>query len=532
MERCYGYSRILATGLPAFACTVTVYVAGTAIPAAIFEDDLGTPLANPFTADAFGFWFFYAGSGRYDIVFSGGGIPTPYTLGDVQLFDYLTGVIGSLNGLTAAAQLFATGTAGTDFGIVSAVATHTFNIPSASATARGLVSTGAQTFAGIKTFAVPIAAGSGGTGLNSAAAAAGALLIGNTAGFTLSGLTAGANAGVTIANAAGSITLSTVQDIRTTASPTFDQLNLNSGGIVINLQGHDAGPDGAVLAVNATGGVLPVQLSDGQLLVGVSLGTPVGATVTGGDGILITAGAGSLQITNIGVTKVNSLTGELTISLTSLGDDVAIISTGTSILLVVPSASSTSRGVVTTSAQTFAGAKSFLLVPTFIYGSAVSSTTPIRTAGLLGVDSAQSSSAAPAADEILQLVVLPANSLDTNSSSTIRLLAWGTVAANANSKAVKLTVAGVVVAQLGASVALNGVSWWAEAMITRRSSSTATALGRASASTTSTATLVLMDTRVTALTTDWTIANNLEVRVTGVGAADVVVEDLLVEILS
>ncbi len=60
--------------------------------------------------------------------------------------------IGSINGQTGTTQTFAVGTAGNDFNIVSAGNTHTFNIPNASGTARGLVSTGAQTFAGAKTF--------------------------------------------------------------------------------------------------------------------------------------------------------------------------------------------------------------------------------------------------------------------------------------------------------------------------------------------------------------------------------------------
>jgi hypothetical protein len=57
----------------------------------------------------------------------------------------------ALNGLTKQAQYFAVGSTGTDFNISSSVDTHTFNIPSASASNRGLITTGTQTFAGAKT---------------------------------------------------------------------------------------------------------------------------------------------------------------------------------------------------------------------------------------------------------------------------------------------------------------------------------------------------------------------------------------------
>ena len=48
--------------------------------------------------------------------------------------------IGALNGLTAPAQYLNTGTSGTDFNISSVTATHTFNLPTASATNRGALS--------------------------------------------------------------------------------------------------------------------------------------------------------------------------------------------------------------------------------------------------------------------------------------------------------------------------------------------------------------------------------------------------------
>jgi hypothetical protein len=68
----------------------------------------------------------------------------------------VSGGITTLNTLTATTQTFATGTTGTDFNISSATSTHTFNIPDAGASARGLVTTGTQTLAGQKTFSSAI----------------------------------------------------------------------------------------------------------------------------------------------------------------------------------------------------------------------------------------------------------------------------------------------------------------------------------------------------------------------------------------
>jgi hypothetical protein len=48
--------------------------------------------------------------------------------------------LNALNGLTAQVQYFATGTSGTDFAINSVTDTHTFNLPTASATNRGALS--------------------------------------------------------------------------------------------------------------------------------------------------------------------------------------------------------------------------------------------------------------------------------------------------------------------------------------------------------------------------------------------------------
>ena len=60
--------------------------------------------------------------------------------------------ISSLNGLTDATQTFAVGTTGTNVAFSSAAGVHTLNIPDASATARGVVTTADQVFGGIKRF--------------------------------------------------------------------------------------------------------------------------------------------------------------------------------------------------------------------------------------------------------------------------------------------------------------------------------------------------------------------------------------------
>jgi hypothetical protein len=59
-----------------------------------------------------------------------------------QVITTFTTGLNALNGLTAQVQNFATGTSGTDFGITSASSTHTFNLPTASATNRGALSSG------------------------------------------------------------------------------------------------------------------------------------------------------------------------------------------------------------------------------------------------------------------------------------------------------------------------------------------------------------------------------------------------------
>jgi hypothetical protein len=72
----------------------------------------------------------------------GGNTITLYTEGDNlgQMITTFSTGMAALNGLTDQVQFLATGTAGTNFNIVSSAATHTFNIPTASAVNRGALS--------------------------------------------------------------------------------------------------------------------------------------------------------------------------------------------------------------------------------------------------------------------------------------------------------------------------------------------------------------------------------------------------------
>lgn len=101
-EKRFGYCQTQSLGTRVKTCTVEVFITGTlSHPTQIYQDNIGTPLGNPFTASSStGLWFFYADNARYDVKFSGG---TPTITPAYTLSDYLFLDIGSNLTFTAVA---------------------------------------------------------------------------------------------------------------------------------------------------------------------------------------------------------------------------------------------------------------------------------------------------------------------------------------------------------------------------------------------------------------------------------------------
>jgi hypothetical protein len=125
---------------------------------------------------------------------------------------------------------------------------------------------------------------SGGTGL-STTPANGQLLIGNSVGYTLNPLTPGV--GISVANASGSITVANTGVLSwsggvtglTPAAPATGAVTLSG---LLNV---------------ASGGTGQSSYTDGQLLIGNTIGNTLGkATLTAGNGIAITNGHSSITI--------------------------------------------------------------------------------------------------------------------------------------------------------------------------------------------------------------------------------------------
>jgi hypothetical protein len=124
----------------------------------------------------------------------------------------------ALNGLTEQVQLLATGTSGTDFAINSTGSTHTFNLPTASASNRGALSTGDWAIFSGKQDAITLTT----TGTSGAAT-----LIGST--LNIPQYSGGGGGGITALT--GDVTASGTGSVVATLAPN---LKIGSFGVTID----------------------------------------------------------------------------------------------------------------------------------------------------------------------------------------------------------------------------------------------------------------------------------------------------------
>jgi hypothetical protein len=238
--------------------------------------------------------------------------------------------ISTINGLTDSTQIFATGTSGNFFNISSIGASHTFNIPIAGTGSTGLVTTLAQSFAGIKTFTNDTIISSSTV---STSTSTGALTV--TGGVGIGG------------------------SLHVTST-----LPSNISGIVLSNGVVTLGAWAGTLITALYGGTGYDSYTKGDILVGA--GNTFIKLNVGTDNYVLTASSNSASgltwspTAATGITTLNGLTAtNQTFEIGYTGAFPAFSSNTSTHTLNIPLASSGSTGLISTQAQTIAGAKTF-----------------------------------------------------------------------------------------------------------------------------------------------------------------------------
>jgi hypothetical protein len=211
----------------------------------------------------------------------------------------------------------------------------------------GLTTSGGPiTTSGTITLAGTLGVANGGTGLTTSPTN-GALDIGNGTGFVRTTLTQGT--GITITNAAGSITIANAGVTSVTGTANQITTSASTGAVTLSLPSAVTAPGSLTVTTNLTvsgltansflysgaAGLLSTTAAptNGQLLIGSTGAAPVAATLTQGPGITITNAAGSITIANSGAASVVGTANQITAATSSgaviLSLPAAVIMPGT-----------------------------------------------------------------------------------------------------------------------------------------------------------------------------------------------------------
>lgn len=236
-----------------------------------------------------------------------------------------------LNGISYSDQTFEVGSSGSDFAISSAGSSHTFNLPTADSSKRGLVSTGTQTFGGLKRFNAGLEVKTGNT-----------IKLFNAADTAFTAFNSVATSSVTYSLPATDGT--DLQVIYTDGSAGLGWTHV--GDVYIDTD-PPAAPRYGTLWWNSYEGDLKIYYFDGTNAVWVDANN-------GGVGGGIGASGGS------GITSINGLTDFVQFFTTGYsGSEFNISSTGATHTFNLPLSGSATTGLISPDAQTIYGLKAF-----------------------------------------------------------------------------------------------------------------------------------------------------------------------------